>query len=94
MAKKPHVLSPAERETHISQSADERSAGFWHVYSDDPYWIKRFDNSVMAGGATLLKQHSTGGREYKLPIGQLTVRMNSRKLRHKGMFEKGENSKV
>ena len=34
-------LTNAERETHFNQTAEERIAGVWHIYTDDPHWLKR-----------------------------------------------------
>lgn len=34
-------LQVDERETHLSMAGNEH--GHWEVFTDDPYWIRRFE---------------------------------------------------
>jgi len=63
-------LSRDEMETHISQTAEERSRGIWHVYTDDPYWIRRLDER----GGKLVKVERSGGRHYEIAHRQISLR--------------------
>ena len=65
-------LTNAERETHISMCADDRST--WTIGSDDPVMQRRFE----AVGATLVKARGDW-REYTLPANQISLR-NKREL--------------
>ena len=65
-------LTNAERETHISMCADDRS--LWAIGTDDPVMARRFE----AVGATLIKVRGTW-REYTLPANQISLR-NKREL--------------
>ena len=60
-------LTNAERETHISMTAENRSA--WAIGTDDPVWQRRFE----AIGATPTKVRGEW-REYTLPVGQISLR--------------------
>ena len=60
-------LTNAERETHISMCADNRS--MWAIGTDDAYWQRRFE----AVGATLTKVRGEW-REYTLPANQISLR--------------------
>lgn len=70
-------LSRDEMETHISQTAAERHSGVWHVYTDDPYWIRRMDER----GAKLVKVEVGGGRHYEIAHRQITLRSASKAAR-------------
>jgi hypothetical protein len=62
-------LSNAERETHLSMVAQDRS--IWHVYSDDPVMLRRIE----AIGAKLIRIAADGlGRHYELPANQVSLR--------------------
>ncbi len=65
-------LTNAEREVHISMTADDRST--WAIGTDDPVWQRRFE----AIGATLTKRRGEW-REYTLPANQISLR-NKREL--------------
>ena len=65
-------LTNAERETHISMCADDRS--MWAIGTDDAYWQRRFE----AVGAALTKVRGDW-REYTLPANQISLR-NKREL--------------
>jgi len=65
-------LTNAERETHISMTAEDRST--WTIGSDDPVMQRRFESV----GATLIKERGTW-REYTLPANQISLR-NKREL--------------
>ena len=64
-------LTNAERETHISMCADDRS--MWAIGTDDAYWQRRFE----AVGAALTKVRGDW-REYTLPANQISLRNPSR----------------
>ena len=64
-------LTNAERETHISMCADDRS--LWAIGTDDPVMARRFE----AVGATLIKVRGTW-REYTLPANQISLRKPSK----------------
>lgn len=64
-------LTNAERETIISQSADNRDA--WHVFSDDPVTIRRLEKL----GATRLVTRA-GSAEFELRADQLLIRRGKR----------------
>jgi hypothetical protein len=60
-------LSRDEQETHFSQTAAERIAGTWSVYTDDPFWIRRLNaraDRVSADDVTV-SDTSHGGRHYE-----------------------------
>lgn len=68
-------LSRDEMETHFSQTAAERIAGTWHVYTDDPFWIRRMDgraDRVSADDVTV-SDASHGGRHYEFLHGSINV---------------------
>jgi len=64
-------LTNAERETHISMCADDRS--MWAIGTDDAYWQRRFE----AVGAALTKVRGDW-REYTLPANQISLRKPSK----------------
>ncbi len=66
-------LTNAERETHISMTADDRSK--WTIGSDDPVMQRRFE----AIGATLTRTRGDW-REYTLPVGQISLRNPAKPL--------------
>lgn len=41
-----NTLTLDERETHYSQTAQERIDGVWHAYTDDPTTIRKLDRLV------------------------------------------------
>jgi hypothetical protein len=60
-----------ERETHISQSADDRSV--WEIYTDDPIWIERLRKLGIQEDTT--RKTAEGlGKYFILPDNQLTIR--------------------
>jgi len=63
-------LARDEMETHISQTAEDRQRGIWHVYTDDPYWMRRLDER----GGKLVKVERSGGRHYEIAHRQITLR--------------------
>ena len=68
------VLTTEEQETHISQTAEERRRGVWRVYTDDPYWQRRFDER-----GELIKVEVGGGRHYEIEHRQITLRTPGKK---------------
>jgi len=60
-------LTNAERETHVSQTADDRSQ--WEMYTDDPVWIARMEKL----GIEPTRQTSTGVF-YTVPDAQVSIR--------------------
>ena len=64
-------LTNAERETHISMTADNRDE--WQIFSDDPVMQRRFE----AVGATLVKARG-GAKFYTLPANQISLRNPSK----------------
>lgn len=36
-----YELTPEERETHLNMTGDNHDE--WEVFTDDPYWIRRFE---------------------------------------------------
>ena len=61
------ILTNAERETHLSMNAADRS--FWVVGSDDPVMQRRFE----AVGATLTTQRGEW-KEYTLSANHVSLR--------------------
>lgn len=62
-------LAPEEREIAITQSAEDRANGVWHIYCDDPYWQRRLDKI-----ATLIRPASQGqGKYYEVGQGQIIL---------------------
>lgn len=66
-------LTNAERETHISMCADDRST--WTIGTDDPVMQRRFE----AVGATLTCTRGEW-REYTLPANQISLRNPSKPM--------------
>ena len=62
-------LTLAERETVLSQSAQDRRDGIWHVYSNDPYQIRRLTRA----DATLVEEKE-GARWYTVLNRQVLIR--------------------
>lgn len=65
-------LTNAERETHLSMMADDRSV--WVVFSDDPVMMRHFDKvaeAIKVVGA---------GKQYKLRADQLSFRKGKKQL--------------
>jgi len=60
-------LQPSERETHLSQTADDHTR--WEVYTDDPLWIRRLERL----GIAPYKVVGTG-RHYRLTNEQVLIR--------------------
>jgi len=54
------ILPKEEQETHFSQTAEERIAGIWHVYTDDPIWLRKLDRM----DAEDVEVESHGGKHY------------------------------
>jgi len=70
-----NTLSNAERETHINMTADDR--GTWEVFSDDPVMIARLDKITTA------VREVEGGKFYRLPANQVTLRKPKKPLTDK-----------
>ena len=79
-------LTNAERETHISMMAEDRST--WTIGTDDPVWQRRFE----AVGATLTKARGEW-REYMLPANQLSLR-NPSKLTDEQRAARAEQARL
>ena len=60
-------LTNAERETHLSMTAEDRSV--WTIGTDDPVMQRRFESI----GATLTKERG-GSKWYTLPANQISLR--------------------
>lgn len=54
-------LELVEREIAFSQSAQDRRDGVWHVWTNDPYWLRR----LATIGAEVVRD-SGASKEYKL----------------------------
>jgi hypothetical protein len=74
MAFKNEDLTPEERETSIYQSAADRDEGFWHIYSDDHFWMKRLDKIAESSKPTGV------GKDYRLRQDQVVLRKAPREL--------------
>jgi hypothetical protein len=82
VATKP-VLALDEMETAITQTAEDRARGVWHVYSDDPYWQRRLDELAK-------KVRVQGpGAWYEIEHRQITLRTPGRPTRRRstGQFK-------
>ena len=68
-------LSRDEIETHFSQTAAERIAGTWMVYTDDPVWIRRLDERAerVSGDDVVVLDTSHGGRHYEFKRRSINV---------------------
>jgi len=64
-------LQPDERETHLNMTGDNHSA--WLIYSDDPYWQRRFERLGIAS-----VEVKGGGREYRLNADMVLIRKGKR----------------
>jgi len=64
-------LQPEERETHLNMVGDDHST--WVVFSDDPYWIRRFEKLGIAPTA-----QTGSGYEYTLTADQVLIRKGKR----------------
>lgn len=62
-------LELVEREIAISQSAQDRHDGVWHVWTNDPFWFRR----LAAIGAEVVKD-SGGSKEYKVQQRMILLR--------------------
>lgn len=76
------MLTPQERECHISMSADDHST--WHVYTDDDYWIRRLDK-VIPGVVSGI------GKKYEIPAKQITIRKERKKRVSKASVKRAVN---
>jgi hypothetical protein len=65
-------LLPEERETHLNMTGDNHNE--WIVFTDDPYWIRRLDKVATATRIV------GGGKEYRLPARQLTLRAKRKEI--------------
>ncbi len=66
-------LSNAERETHISQCADNRA--MWEIYTDDPVWQARLQKLGIEPFKTIGE-----GMWCTVPAAQVAIRKAKRKL--------------
>jgi|GEM_PF-5154198 len=66
-------LLPEERETHLSMAGDNRTE--WEVFSDDPYWIRRFEKL----GVAPVEVVGTGFK-YKIRSDQVLIRKGKREV--------------
>jgi len=64
-------LTPEERETNFCMTGDDHAA--FDVFSDDPYWIRRFEKIGVAPYAVV-----GAGFKYKLRADQVLVRKGKR----------------
>lgn len=62
------TLTLAEQETLIYQNASDRT--IWYVYSDDAVRQRQMEKL----GLELVKEEASGGKHYRLPDNQLTLR--------------------
>lgn len=62
-----YKLTREEQETHVSQTAQERIAGVWHVDTDDPVTIRKMEKI----GARHVGDYSWGGKRYELDGNQV-----------------------
>lgn len=62
------TLSREEMETCILFNAANRETVY--VFSDDPVWQRKLERS----GARIVKEHSSGGKEYELEYWQVSIR--------------------
>lgn len=60
-------LSRNEQETHISQTAEDRIAGHWYIYSDDPVHMRRLDEI-----AEFVREEGQG-KHYRLQNNQVRL---------------------
>jgi hypothetical protein len=67
-------LTLVERETHLSQSADNHDE--WEMYTDDPIWIARMNRL----GIVARRTTAAGGKFYTIPDGQITIRKKRRPM--------------
>lgn len=75
-------LTSDEIETHISQTkADRAGRKIWEVFTNDPYWIKRFTDQ----GAKLIKVVHGGGHFFELEHRQVTIRSRGKKTRPRAL---------
>lgn len=65
-------LSNAERETHLSMMADDRTV--WVVFTDDPVMMRKFD------AIAEFMEVVGGGKRYKLRADQLSLRKGKKQL--------------
>jgi hypothetical protein len=65
-------LLPEERELHIWMMGDDHTT--FMVFTDDPYWIRRLDK--VATATRIVGE----GKEYKLPVKQITIRAGRKNL--------------
>lgn len=63
-------LTLSEREIVISQSAQDRRDGIWHVWSNDRYHQRRLEKR----GAKLIEETGGGGRQYEVGQRQILIR--------------------
>ena len=59
-----------ERETHINQTANDRSK--WIIYTDDPVWINRLDK--MLGNDEVTRTANGIGFLYVVPVSYVRVK--------------------
>ena len=67
-------LTLVERETHLSQSADNHDE--WEMYTDDPVWISRMNRL----GIVAKRTTAAGGKFYLVPDSQITIRKKRRAM--------------
>jgi hypothetical protein len=76
-------LLPEERETHLNMMGDNHDV--WVVFTDDPYWIRRFDKVATA-------TRTVGeGKEYRLSVKQITLRAGTKKLSNEEKERRAEH---
>lgn len=66
-------LIPSERETHLNMTGDNHSE--WEVFSDDPYWVRRFEKLGMKPTKVV-----AGGHHYRLSADQVLIRKGKRRV--------------
>lgn len=61
------TLTNEERETHFNMTGDDH--GRWHIFTDDPFWLRRLDKCK---GAECIRAVGEG-KEYTLPANWLRI---------------------
>lgn len=67
-------LTDTEQETNLNMTADDRDT--WHVYSDDPVMIRKFESI----GAVEVKTLYGGGKAYTLRTDQVLLRTGKKQM--------------
>lgn len=66
-------LQTDERETHLSMAGNEH--GHWEVFTDDPFWIRRFERLGIEPVRVV-----GSGRQYRLTADQVMIRKGKRQV--------------